>query len=74
MDMQTCCRAMIGSLEVRKNCFNYLKEQRAYYTDLLANDGKISELGGKYKFFGEPSFEQGAGRVPQIFGNNKLLN
>lgn len=53
MSMQRSCREAIGSLELKESCFTYLKEQKAYYLDLLENDGKISESGGKYEFFGE---------------------
>lgn len=53
MSMQRSCREAIGSLELKEYCFTNLKEQKAYYLDLLENDGKISESGGKYEFFGE---------------------
>ncbi len=53
MDMQICCKSAVDSLEVKRYCFSSLKEQKAYYTDLLEKGGAISEQGGKYEFFGE---------------------
>ncbi len=51
--MQICCKSAVDSLEVKRYCFSSLKEQKAYYTDLLEKGGAISEQGGKYEFFGE---------------------
>lgn len=49
--MQNCLRSALDGLEIKRYCFNSLKEQKAYYTSLMENDGVISEERGKYNFF-----------------------
>lgn len=51
MGMQNCLRSTLDSLETKRYCFNSLKEQKAYYTDLMEKGGSISEERGKYNFF-----------------------
>ncbi len=51
MGMQNCLRSELDSLETKRSCFSYLKEQKAYYTDLIEKGGVISEDRGKYEFF-----------------------
>lgn len=53
MGMQNCLRSALDGLETKRFCFNSLKEQKAYYTNLMENGGSISEERGKYKFFGK---------------------
>ena len=53
MGMQNCLRSELDGLETKRSCFSYLKEQKAYYTDLMENCGTISEERGKYDFFGK---------------------
>lgn len=51
IDMMKCCKDMESGLETKKYCFESLKEQKAYYTDLSENGGMITEGRGKFKFF-----------------------
>ena len=51
MGMQNCLRSELDSLETKRSCFSYLKEQKAYYTDLIEKGGVIYEDRGKYEFF-----------------------
>lgn len=53
MGMQNCLRDALSGFEIKRSCFAYLKEQKAYYTNLMENGGSISEERGKYKFFGK---------------------
>lgn len=53
MGMQNCLRSELDSLETKRSCFNYLKEQKSYYANLMESGGVISKERGKYKFFGK---------------------
>lgn len=52
LEMAKAIGGMKEAIEYDITCFSEYKEEKAYYTNLLKNGGKIGEGGGQYKFGG----------------------